>query len=63
MKVQRLKTAKEGWFWIVKIFYMLFAFPFLLLMGVAMLFIVNSEHSRAPGVRIVVASPVFPKKA
>ncbi|EGH13431.1 exclusion-determining protein, putative, partial [Pseudomonas amygdali pv. morsprunorum str. M302280] len=28
MKVQRLKTAKEGWFWIVKIFYMLFAFPF-----------------------------------
>ncbi|MCK0550934.1 plasmid IncI1-type surface exclusion protein ExcA [Pseudomonas syringae] len=46
MKVQRLKTAKEGWFWIVKIFYMLFAFPFLLLMGVAMLFIVNSEHSR-----------------
>ncbi|WP_117216524.1 plasmid IncI1-type surface exclusion protein ExcA, partial [Pseudomonas coronafaciens] len=46
MKVQRLKTAKEGWFWIVKLFYMLIAFPFLLLMGVAMLFIVNSEHSR-----------------
>lgn len=42
MKVQRLKTAKEGWFWIVKIFYMLFAFPFAVLVGVPSLFIASS---------------------
>jgi hypothetical protein len=40
--VQRLRTAKEGWFWIVKILYMFIGIPFCLLVGVPSLFIASS---------------------
>lgn len=39
MSVQRLRTAKEGWLWIVKIMYMFIGFPFALLVGVPSLFV------------------------
>lgn len=49
--VQRLKTAKEAWVGIVRTLYMLFAFPVLLLMGIAMLAMTTSSRSnhRLPG--------------
>ena len=40
--VQRVKTAKEGWAWIVKIFYMLIAFPCAVLVSVPSLFMAPS---------------------
>ena len=43
---KRLKTGKETLLWLIKLGYMLLAFPCLLFIGVAMLFIVNSGHSR-----------------
>ncbi len=45
MTVQRLKTAKEAWFGVVRTLYMLFALPFLLFIGVVMFFIMG----RVPG--------------
>lgn len=40
--VQRLKTAKEGWLWMVKFLYMLIGFPSALLIGIPSLFLVPS---------------------
>jgi hypothetical protein len=42
MTVQRLKTAKEAWFGVVRTLYMLFALPFLLFLGVVTLFMALS---------------------
>lgn len=42
---QRLKTGKEAVVWLIKLAYMFIAFPFLLFIGIAMLFIVNSSES------------------
>ncbi|WP_117149677.1 plasmid IncI1-type surface exclusion protein ExcA [Pseudomonas coronafaciens] len=46
MKVQRLKTAKEGWFWIVKIFYMFIAFPCAVLVTIPSVFMAPSLIDR-----------------
>ncbi|EGH98735.1 MULTISPECIES: plasmid IncI1-type surface exclusion protein ExcA [Pseudomonas syringae group] len=46
MKVQRLKTAKEGWFWIVKIFYMFIAFPCAVFVTIPSLFMAPSLIDR-----------------
>jgi len=42
--VQRLKTAKEGWFWLVKTIY-LFCLPFLLFIGAVTLYALNSPRA------------------
>ncbi|WP_426154103.1 plasmid IncI1-type surface exclusion protein ExcA [Pseudomonas sp. DC3000-4b1] len=48
--IQRLKTAGEAWFGIVRTLYMLFAFPFLVFIGVVMLASVTHRTDfRAPG--------------
>ncbi|WP_032641944.1 plasmid IncI1-type surface exclusion protein ExcA [Pseudomonas syringae group genomosp. 3] len=43
---QRLRTGRETLIWLIKLAYMLLAFPFLLLIGIVMFFSVTSEHSR-----------------
>jgi hypothetical protein len=45
MTVQRLKTAREGWFWIFKLVYGFLAFPFLLFFSIAMTSITLSAES------------------
>ena len=45
--VQRLKTAKEGWFWLVKLVYMFVGFPFLLFIGLVTLYALNSPRAEA----------------
>ncbi|PYD15937.1 plasmid IncI1-type surface exclusion protein ExcA [Pseudomonas savastanoi] len=49
--IQRLKTPGEAWLGIVRTLYMLFAFPFLLFFGVAMLAMTTSSRTnhRLPG--------------
>lgn len=42
MSVQRLRTAKEGWVWIVKIMYMFIAFPCALLISIPSVFMAPS---------------------
>lgn len=49
MKVQRLKTAREAWFGIIKTLYMMFGLPFLLLMGLVMLI---PESNPIPGEKL-----------
>ncbi len=44
--VQRIKTAKEGWFWLIKLAYMFIAFPFALIVGVPSLFVASSLIER-----------------
>lgn len=46
MSIQRLRTAKEGWFWIARIMYMFIAFPCALLISIPSLFMAPSllEH-------------------
>ncbi|MEA9996472.1 plasmid IncI1-type surface exclusion protein ExcA [Pseudomonas sp. AA4] len=46
MMVQRLKTAKEGWFWLAKMVY-LFTLPFLLFIGVVTLYALHSPRAEA----------------
>lgn len=49
--IQRLKTPGEAWSGIIRTLYMFFAFPVLLLMGIAMLAMTTSSRSnhRLPG--------------
>ncbi len=42
MSIQRLRTAKEGWFWIVRIMYMFIAFPCALIISIPSLFMAPS---------------------
>lgn len=42
MSIQRLRTAKEGWFWIVRIMYMFIAFPCAVLITIPSLFMAPS---------------------
>lgn len=44
--VQRLKTAKEVWFWIIKVLYMI-SFPFLVFIGGVTLYALNSPRAEA----------------
>ena len=46
---QRLKTGKESIIWLIKLAYMLLALPFLLFIGIAMLFITGSGKSMWQG--------------
>lgn len=45
--VQRLKTAREGWFWLVKLAYMLIGFPCLLFIGLMTLYALTSSRAEA----------------
>lgn len=42
---QRIRTGKETVIWLIKLAYMIFAFPFLLLIGIVMLISVTSDGS------------------
>lgn len=53
MTVQRMKTAREGWFWIIKIFYGIIALPTLLLFGIGMLILNASRESRVPAYEVL----------
>lgn len=45
--VQRMKTAKEGWFWLVKLAYMFIGFPFLLFVGIATIYALSTSRAEA----------------
>lgn len=51
MHINRLKTRRESWFFLIKIAYMLIGLPFLLIIGTVMFFSVTSErlNHRVPG--------------
>lgn len=51
MKIQRLKSVRETLSEVARTLYMLFGFPFLLLIGIALFFVVTTENSsgRVPG--------------
>lgn len=49
MNVNRMKTRKEFWFFLIKIAYMLIGLPFLLIAGTVMLLTLPQQSSRVPG--------------
>lgn len=50
MNVNRLKTRKESWFFLVKLAYMMVGLPLLLLIGTLMLLSMPPPQNRVPGV-------------